>query len=60
MKDLLNITILCRINSISKAQSVSAAWNAQPVVYFIMLLATFLLTTCKKVMLTGQTKSSKQ
>ena len=48
MKDLLNTTVHRRIDSISKTQPVSAAWSAQPVIYFIMLLAAFLFTACKK------------
>ena len=48
MKNLLNTTVHRRINSISKTQPVAAAWSAQAVIYFIMLITTFLFTACKK------------
>jgi len=48
MKNLFNTTVDRRINNISKTQPVSTAWSAQPGIYFIMLLATFLFTACQK------------
>lgn len=48
MKNLLNTTVDRRINRFSKTQPAFAGPRAQPVIYFIMFLATFVFTACQK------------
>lgn len=48
MKNLFATEISNRINTSKKIESKSLAWSSQPVLYFIIIFATFLFTACKK------------
>ncbi|HEV8271152.1 MAG TPA: hypothetical protein VGQ04_07570 [Chitinophagaceae bacterium] len=48
MRNLFGTEVNSRIKTVKGTDSISAAWSAQPVLYFIILFATFLFTACKK------------